>query len=187
MLNIMLTVISTAIATLGTVPKACEKIERNVHCECRSLRFNRYNFLDWTLPPAPVASGWKVQEELPAWTPAGANSIFLKLPACETDVFLCGSLARQKKKKGKHVDCLVWFDLNYHFRGVFPLLEHLWVHLFRFTFHVEECMLALRWTCAQIQIYIFISSRLMFFDFWPHFLLSSWSWEKLTPSRSQNR
>ena len=29
----------------------------HVYGECRSLRFNWYSFLDWTLPPTPVASG----------------------------------------------------------------------------------------------------------------------------------
>ena len=66
-----------------------------------------------------------------------------------------------KAQRGKQVDSLDWFDLNHHFRGVFPFLEHLWVHLFCFSFHVGECMLALRWTRAQIKIYIFISSRLL--------------------------
>ena len=37
------------------------------------------DFLDWTLPPAPVASRWKVRKELLAWTPAGANAVFFKL------------------------------------------------------------------------------------------------------------
>ena len=124
-------------------------------CECRSLRFNRYSFLDWTLPLAPVVSGWKVQEELPAWTPAGANSVFFKL------------WVTSKAKRGKHVDYLDWFDLIYHFRGVFPFFELLWVHLFCFSFHVGECMLVLRWTRAQIKIYIFISSRLVSLIFGP--------------------
>ena len=43
------------------------------------MHFNWYSFLDWTLPPAPVASGWNVREVLPAWTTAGANSVFFKL------------------------------------------------------------------------------------------------------------
>ena len=69
-------------------------------------------------------------------------------------------------KRGKHVDSLDWLDLN-HFRGKFPFLEHLWEHLFCFSFPVEECLLALCWTRAQIKIYIFISSRLVSLIFGP--------------------
>ena len=84
------------------------------YCKCRSLGFNRYSILDWNLPPAPIASGWKVREGLLAWTPVGANSVFFK--SCETDVLLCGLLARQKEVSTWIL--LNWFDLNHHFRGV---------------------------------------------------------------------
>ena len=78
--------------------------------------------------------------------------------------FSCrGSLARQKEVS-PWILLMNWFDLNHHFRGVFLLLEHLWVHLFCFSFHVEECIIGERMhfrpnTCA-IKIYNFISTRL---------------------------
>ena len=59
-------------------------------CKYGSLRFNRYSFLDWTLPLAPVASGWKVREEIPAWRPAGANSVFFKLTSMRDWRFFVG-------------------------------------------------------------------------------------------------
>ena len=102
------------------------------NCKCRSLRFNRYSFLDWTLPPAPVASGWKVREELPAWTPAGANSIFFKLTGMR----------------------------DWHFS--------LWVtSKAKIVFTLENVCLFLRWTCVQMKIYIFISTRLVSMIFGP--------------------
>ena len=76
-----------------------------VWCKCRSLRFNRYSFLDWTLPPAPVASGWKVREELPAWTLAGANSVFFQIE-CMRD-WRFSLWVTSKAKRGKHMNSLV--------------------------------------------------------------------------------
>ena len=79
-------------------------------CKCKSLHFNRYSFLDWTLPPAPVASGWKVQEEFPAWKPAGTNSVFFKLTGMRDWHF--SLWVTSKAKRGKHVnslDELIWF------------------------------------------------------------------------------
>ena len=104
-------------------------------CKCKSLRFNRYSFLDWTLTPAPVASGWKVQEELPAWTPAGTNSVFFKLTGMRDWRFFSFWITSKAKR-------------------VFML----------------ENVCILRWTCAQIKIYMFISTRLV--------SLSGASWKK---------
>ena len=73
-------------------------------CKCRSLRFNRYSVLDWTLPPAPVASGWKVREKLPLWTPAGANSVFFKLTGMRDWRF--SLRVTSKAKGGKRVNSL---------------------------------------------------------------------------------
>ena len=74
------------------------------YCECRSLRFNRYSFLDWTLPPAPVASGWKVQEELSAWILADSNSVFFKLTGMRDWRF--SLWVPSKAKRGKHANSL---------------------------------------------------------------------------------
>ena len=122
-------------------------------------------FLDWTLPPVPVASVWKVREEHPAWMPAGPNSVFFKLTGMRDWRF--SLWVTSKAKRSKHVDSLDWLDLNHHFCGVFLFLEHLWVHLFCFSFHVGECKLALRWTRRKIKIYIFISSRFVSLIFGP--------------------
>ena len=109
-------------------------------------------FLDRTLLPAPVASGWKVLEELTAWTPAGANSVFFKRTGMRDRRFFCGSLARQKEVSTWIL--LNWFDLNHHFCGVFPFWGHLRVYLFCFSFHVGECMLVFTLnTCANIDIH----------------------------------
>ena len=144
------------------------------------MRFNRYSILDWTLPPAPVASGWKVREELPAWTPAGANSVFFKLTGMrDWRFFLCGSLARQKEVSSWIL--LNWFNLNHPFRGVFPFLEHLWVHLFCFNFPVGECIVGecivgecvlvfTLNTCANKDIHLH-QYETRVFDFWPQLLL----------------
>ena len=143
-------------------------------CKCKSLRFNRYNFLDWTLPSAPVASGWKVLKEFPAWTPAGANSVFFKLTAMRGRRFSLS--VTSKAKRGKHVNslelirfksprkwCVSFFWNIYEcicFVSVFTL-ENV---------ELENVYLFLRWTRARIKIYIFISTRLVS-DFWPQLLL----------------
>ena len=136
--------------------------------------FNQYSFLDWTLPHAPVASGWRVREELPAWTPAGANLVFFKLTGMWDG---CFSLwVTSKAKRGKHVNSLEL--IRFKSSLVRFLLEHLRVHLFCFSFHVGECIvgecvvgecvhLFLRWTRAQIKIYYFISTRLVSLIFGP--------------------
>ena len=131
--------------------------------------------LDWNLPPAPVTSGWKVREGLLAWTLAGANSAFFKSTGMRDWRFSCRrSLARQKKEVSTWI-LLNWFDLNHHFRGVFPLLEHLRVHLFCFSFHVEECIIGQRThftpnTCANKDIQLH-QYETRVFDFWPQLLL----------------
>ena len=132
-------------------------------CKCRSLCFNQYSFLDWTLPPTPVASRWKVREELPAWTPAGTNSVFFKLTGMRDGHFFCGSLARQREVITWIL--LNWFNLNHHLCAVFPFLEH-----FVSVFTLETVCLFLCWTHAKIKIYIFISMRLKSMT-WPHLLL----------------
>ena len=76
----------------------------NCHCVVIIVSLWYGTWLYNTLPPASVASGWKVQEELPAWTPAGANSVFFKLTGMRD---WCFSLwVTSKAKRGKHVNSL---------------------------------------------------------------------------------
>ena len=95
---------------------------------------------------------------------------FSNWPACETDAFLGGSRARQKEVSTWIL--LNWFDLNHHFRGVFPFLEQLRVNLFCFSFQVGECVvgeckLVFTLNTCAIKIYIFISTRLVSLVFGP--------------------
>ena len=87
----------------------------------------------WSLPGGRCRRDFRLEHRLARIRP------FSNQLACETDVFLRGSLARQKEVSMWIL--LNWFDLNHHFHGVFPLLEHLRVHLFCFSFHVEECII----------------------------------------------
>ena len=141
-------------------------------CECRSLHLNRYNFLDWTLLPAPVASKWKVREELPAWTPAGANSVFFKLTGMRD--WRISLWVTSKAKKGKHVDSLDWFDLNHHFRGVFPFRNIYACICFVSVFTLGIYAWFTLNTCANKDIHLHqFETRV--FDFWPQLLLIQWN------------
>ena len=131
--------------------------------------FNRYSFLDWTLPPLPVTSEWKVQEELLAWTPAGANSVFFKLTGIQDWHF--SLWVNSKAKRGKHVDSLDWFDLNHHFRGVFPFFgKFMSAHvLFQFScWGMYACFMLNTCTNKDIHLHQFETHV---FDFWPQLLL----------------
>ena len=85
--------------------RVCKYINSNhiyiyIYCKCKSLHFNRYSFLDRTLPSAPVVSGWKVREELLAWTPA----VFFKLTGMRDGRF--SLWVTSKVKRGKHMNSL---------------------------------------------------------------------------------
>ena len=142
------------------------------------MRFNRYSILDWTLPPAPVTSGWKVREELPAWTPAGANSVFFKSTGMRD--WRCSSWVTSKAKRGKHVNslelirfksslsrCLSSFGT---FTSAFILFQ-----FSRWRLYVEECIVGERThftlnTCANKDIQLH-QYETRVFDFWPQLLL----------------
>ena len=135
-------------------------------CECRSLRFNWYSFLDRTLPPALVASGWKVWEELPAWTPAGANSVFFKLTGMQDWRF--SLWVTSKAIRGKRVNSLELIrfksSLSWYvsFFGIF-ISAFVLFQLSRWRMYASFLHL----THVQIKIYIFISTRLMSMIFGP--------------------
>ena len=137
------------------------------------MRFSRYGFLiefcllRRSLPGGRCMRDFRLKHRL------GRIRPFSNRLACETDVFLRGSLARQKEVSTWIL--LNWFDLNHHFRGVFPLLEHLWVHLFCFSFPVEDCIIGQRThftpnACANKDIQLH-QYETRVFDFWPHLLL----------------
>ena len=128
-------------------------------------------FLDWTLPPASVTSGWKVQEELPAWTAAGANSVFSQLIGMRDGRF--SLWVTSKAKRGKHVNSLELIRFKSSLSwcvSFFGTFTSAFV-LFQFSrwrmYSWRNVRLFLRWTRVQIEVYIFISTRLVSLIFGP--------------------
>ena len=120
-------------------------------------------FLDWTLPPAPVASGWKVREELQAWTPAGANSVCFKLTGMRDWRFsLC---VTGKAKRGKHVNSLELIRFKSSLSWCVSFFG-----TFCFSFHVGECELVFTQnTCANKDIHLH-QYETHVYDFWSQLL-----------------
>ena len=129
-------------------------------------------FLDWTLPPAPVASKRKVREELPAWTPADANSVFFKLTGMRDGRF--SLWVTSKAKRGKHVNslelirfksslswCVSFFGT---FTSAFVLFQFSRWRMYSWRMYT---LVFLCWTRVRIKIYIFISTRLVPLFFGP--------------------
>ena len=146
--------------------------------------FQRYSFLDWTLPPTPVTSGWKVREELLAWTLGGENLVFFKSTGMRDWRF--SLWVTRKAKRCKHVNSLelIRFKSSLLWRvSSFGTFTSAFV-LFQFShwrLYVEECIVGecIVGECVPVFTLNTYANRDIqlhqyethIFDFWPQLLL----------------
>ena len=123
--------------------------------ECRSLLFGRYSFLGELCHPHRSLPGVRSERNFQpeprlAWIQPVSN-----WPACEIDVFLCGSIARQKKVSTWILKFIRFkSSLIFYFRGVpfFGTFMNTFV-LFQFSRWGMYTCFALN-TCANKDIHL---------------------------------